>query len=222
MKDHDAFELELEGISTGSRDVAELVEVAERLRAVAEDIPAPPGLRARRGAILAAGIPASGAAQRSPRRRLRGFALALAVVATGALGWTAALASVGWLDEYLPAIAPGLAPTPTASPSPSPTVVPIPTDSPSPTEDASPSESPDDDEPKGTDNSGPGGGDGRDDDDGPDETPEPGETPDEDNSGSGGGDGSGGDDSGSGSGDDPESDSSGPGSGSDGSSGDSE
>ena len=219
MKPHDALQLELDGISTGVADAAELAAVAEQLHASAGDIRPSDRLLARRGAILGSVVPVA-----APRRRpmlgwARAFALAAAVGSASAIGWVALAGSLGWLRSNLPAesIQPGASPSgpnvvPVESGQPAKSAGPAPTDrSPDFSTDAPgpvvPTASPDDDDGldnRGDDNEGPSGG-----------TPTPAPTPtptSTDNSGPGGGSGSGGSGSGSDSG--PGSSGSGSGSGS--------
>ena len=207
MKPHDALQLELEGISSGSADeVHDLVNLAEGLRSAAGQIATPPGLQARRGAILATAVPATAAVGGRTSRLTRALVLAGVLSAGAAIGWVGAITSDTWLRGPAPATGPTASPTPAPVPSPTdqPRKGPPESVSPRPTssETAAPSPTPDD---TGLET----------DDAHPDETLEPGETPDDgDNSGpgsdsSGSGSGSDGDSSGSGS----DGDSSGSGSG---------
>ena len=199
MKPHDALQLELDGISSGEADeLRDMLAIAESLRVAASQIGTPPGLQARRGAILTTA--AAGTAAAGGRRLPRILTMAGTLAAGAAIGWVAAF-GIGGLDRF-GGPAPGANPTPIQSPDGRPleSTTPKPTASesaePSPSPAASgPDKEAETPEPDETPE--------------PSETPEPGETPDldEDNSGSGS------DSSGSGSGSDD--DSSGSGSGSD-------
>lgn len=206
MKPHDALQTELEGISSGAgEELRDVLLLAEGLRSAASRIGTPPGLQARRGAILTA---ATAEIAPAGRRLPRMLTLAGTLLAGAAIGWVAAFAT-GGLDR-LGGPGPAANPSPLQSPDKRPLESMTPRPSPSPSPEASHEPSPSLDtspDPSGIEK--------------PDETPEPAETPDiddtpepdetpdydEDNSGSG----SDGDSSGSGSGSDG--DSSGSGSG---------
>lgn len=145
MKPHDALQLELEGISSGAgEEVRDLLAVAEGLRSAASQIGTPPGLQARRGAILASVAPADAIPAR--RARLpRVLAFAGALVAAAAIGWVGGLASDGFFDRFggpAPAADPTPLPTPDEKSLESETPRPEPTPSPSASESAEPSSSP--------------------------------------------------------------------------------
>lgn len=200
MKPHDALQLELEGISTGATDeLRDVLALADGLRAAAAQIGTPPGLQARRGAILATAAPAATQLAGRGSRIARAVALAGMLAAGVAIGWVGAVTSDVWLrgGGPPPAAAPDSSdepdkrPLPSTTPRPTPSPTLRPPDTPEETQPESVEPSPaetmelETDEPEATpddsDNSGPGS----------------------DNSGSGSdGSGSGGDSYGSGSGGD--------------------
>ena len=110
----DALQLELDGVVTGA-DVGDLLAVVSTLRAAAQAMQAGPGLRARRGAVLAAAHGPNVAVHRASqpwlRRRLTaaGAAMLLVLALAGAAAAAAGIARL--LEGDSPAATEQPAPT---------------------------------------------------------------------------------------------------------------
>lgn len=99
----DALELELAGIVTGECS-QDLIAVVATLRSASGAIAAPPGLRARRGAMVA--IAVNRTALRPPRtlsRRLQATLMATTLTVVGGVSFVGASVGISWLRDAVPA-----------------------------------------------------------------------------------------------------------------------
>lgn len=99
----DALELELAGIVTGECS-QNLIAVVATLRSASGAIAAPPGLRARRGAMVASAV--NRTALRPPRtlsRRLQATLMATTLTVVGGVSFVGASVGISWLRDAVPA-----------------------------------------------------------------------------------------------------------------------